>query len=335
MSYEQEPPFCIQVEPTEGCSLRCSFCGINGIRGKKRDFKFMTLKTASRLAEEIARLGWNSRLEFAMHGEPTLNLLLVQILREFRERLPRSYMMMESNGTGIHQDPMHSLFELLKYLDCVALDQYRDIEHVPKIRRFLSSTAEVWRVSNKVALDTYLRSAVNKPLKVYEYPQEKDGNPHRRVTNQRRITLISPIDTAKSGTHATLNNHTGCGSPPNDSGVGKRCAKPFRELSVRCDGNVAICCNDWRGVLYVGNINETPLDEIWHSEVMESARRMLVRGRREFAPCRGCDATSHRVGLLPDKKGKETLPEPTQEDIKRLNVIRPTITLPVWRAWEK
>ena len=32
---KQQPPFCIQIELTEGCNLACSFCGIAGIRDNK------------------------------------------------------------------------------------------------------------------------------------------------------------------------------------------------------------------------------------------------------------------------------------------------------------
>ena len=72
MTYKQESPFCIQVEMTKGCNLQCTFCGINGFQDKPNsNFNFVTLGTAERIAEEIAFAGWTSRIEFAMHGEPT------------------------------------------------------------------------------------------------------------------------------------------------------------------------------------------------------------------------------------------------------------------------
>jgi len=30
----QTPPFSIQIEPTEGCNLGCSFCGLQGMKKK-------------------------------------------------------------------------------------------------------------------------------------------------------------------------------------------------------------------------------------------------------------------------------------------------------------
>lgn len=39
----------------------------------------------------------------------------------------------------------------------------------------------------------------------------------------------------------------------------------------------------------------------------------LERERGAFVPCKGCNALSHRVGLLPDLLGKEEMPEPTNK----------------------
>lgn len=72
--YFQQAPFTIQVEPTEGCNLGCTFCGLQGMKHNgKTPWNFMTLETAERIASEISRVGWNSKIVFALHGEPTLN----------------------------------------------------------------------------------------------------------------------------------------------------------------------------------------------------------------------------------------------------------------------
>jgi len=89
MEYQQGNPYCIQVELSEGCNLRCSFCGLNGIRGKENNYKFMTLETAERVASDMKEYGWNSRVEFAMHGEPTMNPHFVEIIAIFRKHFER------------------------------------------------------------------------------------------------------------------------------------------------------------------------------------------------------------------------------------------------------
>ena len=40
---KQQAPFCIKMEFTEGCNLRCNFCGLQGIRAPgEKNYKFMT-----------------------------------------------------------------------------------------------------------------------------------------------------------------------------------------------------------------------------------------------------------------------------------------------------
>ena len=331
--YRQEDPFCVQIELTEGCNLRCSFCGLNGIRGKENNYKFLTLELAERIASSIAEAGWNCRIEFAMHGEPTMNPDFIKIVWIFRKHLPKAYLLMESNGGALVGDPVTQVGRLFQAgLTTLALDEYQNIKLVPKIMEKLRHYYE-----------TILQGDWNDPgrklfgASIWDYPMcGPEGNPHQRK-NKRRLVHIHPIDLSTNGTHSTLNNHCGAGGPLDDSQYGKRCAKPFREMSFRWDGRVSVCCNDWRGYLPVGDIGDMTAEEIWHSPVMYSARRKLYHGERDFGPCKGCNAKSYRSGLLPDKLGRIELEEADRldEEIIREALKMGPMTKPILRPWEK
>lgn len=316
--YVQEPPFCMQIELTEGCNLRCPFCGLQGIRekGPNKMFKFMTLETAHLLAMKIFDEDWNCRLEFAMHGEPTMNPDRVEIIRMFRMILPRQSIMMTSNGGGLVADPTKHINDLMDAgLSTLLLDNYDNVGIVPKI------------------IEKY-----EGPHPVGYYPDDIDFNPHkRRKPHEHVIVVVADISSSTKGNHSTLNNHAGAAFPKNENAQGKPCAKPFRELSVRWDGNIAFCCNDWRGIHKAGDIHTQSLEEIWHGDQFKSGRRKLIRGIRDFGACQGCDATSHRVGLLPDKMGYEYLDEPTKRDDEILaEALRQSpLATPVLRDYEK
>lgn len=302
MSYVQDPPYCIQVELTEGCNLGCSFCGLQHIRdngangpedkhGKASFMKFLTVEKAEVIASRIAEAKWTPRIEFAMHGEPTMNPDYIEIVGVFRKHLPKASLQLTSNGGGLlkgqgFSSNINALMEA--GLNILSLDNYDGIRIVDKI------------------LQGY-----NGPHRVWKYPQELMGNPHRRrKPHEHDIVVIQDIEAATKGNHSILSNHTGGSFPLNDKMAGKRCAKPFRELSVRWDGNVAMCCNDWPGRYKIGNLLETAISELWLGEAFQAARQALYHGQRTFTPCKGCDHVSYRPGLLPDAKGKETLPAP-------------------------
>jgi len=310
---KQDPPFAMQIELSEGCNLRCSFCGLNAIRGKQNNYKFLTVGLAKTIANRIKESGWNPRLEFAMHGEPSANPNMLRILKVFRKRLPKTSMMMTSNGLAFAKD-VGLIDKALQHLNVLALDNYQGIKLVPKI----------------------LKAYRGEHTPIY-YPENSEGNPHkRRKLKERLLVVVADIAEASKGTHSTLNNHAGSGGPPNDNATGCKCAKPFREMSIRWDGNVAICCNDWQGVYGCGNVQRSSLGEIWDGVAFRVARRKLYHGQRDFGPCKGCDAVSYRVGLLPDKMGKQELPKVSKAGravIKSIAAKQP-YTARVARPWD-
>jgi radical SAM protein with 4Fe4S-binding SPASM domain len=318
----QEPPFSIQWESTEGCTLRCSFCGLNSIRTNERTYSYMTIKTATRIAKEIARMGWKSRLELAMHGETTKNPQVLELISIFRKYLPDNFMLMETNGGGfLGKSPEEITQKVLAYffagLDTIGLDEYQTVPWANIVRTKIIRTV-----------------LEDNQIKFHEYPSDPEGNPHSR-SKKKRLVIISPIDLADHGTHSELNNHAGGGAPLDTSMIHERCAKPFRELSIRWDGNVALCCNDWVGAYKIGNVLQTPINKIWNHPRFYAARQKLLHKQRDFTPCLGCNNRSYRVGLLPDKFGRETLPLPDAKTEKILKeaVDKGPLASPVDRGW--
>jgi len=321
--YVQAPPYCIQVEPTEGCNLACTFCGIHGIRphGTRAyaTYRFLTVELAHTIAQLIAESGWTPRIEFAMHGEPTLNPALPDIVAVFRGWLPRHQLMLTTNGVALLQPGFGpratELFEA--GLTILALDNYASLKDI------------VARQARQ-----YTR------VPVYEYPQDRRGNPHRRVRpGERFVSILQDISLTSTGTHSQgqLGNHAGAAAPKDFSAMGRRCAKPFRELAIRWDGAVAICCNDWRGDWKVGRVQEAvSLERLWQSPPFQAARRRLYHGLRDRGPCHGCNHVSFRPGLLPDPRGRLTLPLPLPEDeaIITAALAGAPYTAAVRRPWE-
>lgn len=320
--YIQEPPFTVKVELTEGCNIRCSFCGIQGIReAAGGPYYFQSLERAERIASEMARLKWNSRIEFTMHGEPTMNPDIVEIIGIFRKHLKKNQIMVTSNGGGLLPDPVKKLNAMFDAgMNVLALDDYQYVKIVPKIRKKFEKDAD------KITFD------------IHEHPAELDASPHKRwPRGTRKVIILEDLLYATKGLHSHIANHCGAGAPRDRSTMGKRCARPFRELAIRWNGKVGACCDDWRGELKVGDITTTPLDKVWNGPVFSALRKKLYHGERDIGPCDGCTSRSHRVGLLPDKKGKVELPRPNAADLRVLKraVSGKPYTLPVLREWEK
>lgn len=311
----QTPPFTINVEPTEGCNLGCSFCGLHGMREKgTKPWNFMTIETATRIADEIKRVGWKAKIVFANHGEPTLNPNFPEIVRIFRERLPKAIFHMYTNGIvySNSKNPNKKIQEIFEagmndiLVDCYSEKSFQFIDRI--------------KHDNIVVLESGVKYYTDKP--------------------EQRILLLPSIENDdKNKMVRRMANHAGAAAPLDPSYNNKRCAMPFRELTFRWDGNVSLCCDDFRGAYPIANISDTDIEDIWNHPRFEAARIMLYNYDRGFKPCDGCTNISVRVGFLPDPSGKETMPKITKkirdlaQSVHRDNgYLSPII---IQRPWEK
>src|SRR5688572_8845897 len=176
MDYKQDPPFALQVELVEGCTLACQFCGINGIREMPGNFKFMTGETIDILTQKLKEAGWLPRIEFAMHGEPSMHPHMIDAITLFRQRLgPKASLVMFSNGSGFLANTSERINGLLEAgLNTLGLDAYEHVNIVPKVM-----------------------AAYDGKYPVHHYPMEIDQNLHsgRRV-GHRDIVVIKDISSA-------------------------------------------------------------------------------------------------------------------------------------------
>lgn len=61
-------------------------------------------------------------------------------------------------------------------------------------------------------------------------------------------------------------------------------------LALDWNGDVLLCVQDWTKRLRFGNASSQSLWDIWTSKVIHKRRMILASGRRDQAPCSGCNA---------------------------------------------
>lgn len=71
-----------------------------------------------------------------------------------------------------------------------------------------------------------------------------------------------------------------------------RCVLPFKQMIVRPDGKVSLCCNDAIGRYTLGDLNREKLTDVWYGARFQEVRRCLYEGRKRWGSCRYCDAFS-------------------------------------------
>lgn len=72
-----------------------------------------------------------------------------------------------------------------------------------------------------------------------------------------------------------------------------RCTKPWQRMIVRHDGTLLPCCTFQGAFLPMGNVFQTPLEEVWRSQPMRELRALHKRGEFHKNPiCKACALSS-------------------------------------------
>ncbi len=308
----QSDPFCINLEPVEGCSNRCDFCGIKAVTSKVMEATYMSMETAKQVSLQIKTAGWGSkRLKFTMSGEPTLHPQIVEMIAMFREDNPDLHMALFSNGWKFRTDPAFSVELYEAGLNTLMLDDY-SFSKVKNLNKVLEAIPDYVTQSTYKEHSPYSKHA--KPMFIYNADHCEDGG-HKRFD---------------------VHNVAGNGSLPNRRRVESLCSRPFRDVSILADGRNVLCCVDYRGVLSYGNVNDegASLYDMWHSDLAYAVRKLLFHSKRnDIYPCNICDVQTMRNGLLPNNKGKKDIvngPVLSTEEVKQCkDLIREALLMNV------
>ena len=323
--YKQFPPLQIEIEPTEGCNLGCSFCGLRGIREKgTKPWKYLTVENAKEIALKIRRQRWKSKIMFCGHGEPTLNPQLLEIIKIFRWELPFNDMSMFTNGKGFK----NGNFEIKNFCDELNKIGFNDI-----IFDVYSKNGD-WNIVENIK-DEY-------PITIMG--EQSDGKVFsNKILKDRLRIILYPLELPNHPNWRKLQNHCGAAAPLDYSKKNTKCTKLFRELFIRWDGNVSLCCDDFRGQYFICNFldEKYTCEEVWNHERFQAARIRLFNKDRTFLPCYGCNCPPNKAGFLPDITGgrdKSYMPTEISDDVIRITneaYNKNGLTTIIKRDWER
>jgi len=297
---KQHRPYCIQIELVFGCNLWCPMCGIHGSGLEKGEYYHMDLILAKNIAKQISRIWPKIRIEFAMCGEPTLHPNIDKILEIFRSNLPDAHLLFTTNGINFLNGKWVSNGWNKRLLPCniIAVDCYEP--YGLKLKEQLSSHPEGWEIKD------YYTSGFNQ----HHYHHPKEG---------RFLVLIDDLlhRLDKKRKQRTLFNHAGNSKliPELKSPLMKKCTFPFREMVVRYNGVINICCLDFGSEMDMGKVDDG-LDTIWYGDNFNLIRGFLYHKLRVFSPCLVCDMPGgFRMGILPK------YPKPQISDLVSLKSV--------------
>lgn len=133
---------------------------------------------------------------------------------------------------------------------------------------------------DEVFIDNYTEDGSYIPLskEIVSYYKE-----HPEIAEKITICLRNPheILTTRGG---NAPNRVEIVSYPKET-----CVLPFRQVVIRPDGKLSLCCNDALGRYTLGDLTKERLIDIWKGKSYREIRSKINLGRGELEMCRSCD----------------------------------------------
>ena len=288
-------PWSIQIELTHGCNRFCDFCAIRTSWKTKEDRKlnFLNLEMADRISKELnSWLPNGKRIEFGMHGEPSLNPKTLDIVKVFRTNFSKAQLLIYTNSdilfkNGIFNESfVESLFS--NGLNFLLIENYDGEKQMEKFINAFSSYGTINYYDTNFNMYSYHGTTDKKVIMLGSIAK------HDHEKRQRRLNNF--------GGNVDYNLTEKYGIKILEHPLEKRCVLPFREMIIEWDGIIPACCVDWKRNLIMGKYPEDgTLETIWNSDSFKNLRQLLYRRNRFVSPCCKCDFDGgFRQGLIDD-----------------------------------
>ena len=146
----------------------------------------------------------------------------------------------------------------------------------------LDKFIEIIDYLDELVIDNYNQNLelIQNNKKIVQYCEE-----HGALRNKVTV-VIRKVDEVLS---------TRGGAAPNARKVtypNAKCILPFKQLIIRPDGKVSLCCNDPLGKCTLGDLTKESILEVWMGRKFKEVRKTLSIGRGEWKHCEHCDVFS-------------------------------------------
>lgn len=249
----------IEICVTELCTRKCSFCPRSDSSVYPNRKLFMSKETIMNIANKCLDAGFEGDFHFSGFGESFTHPYFLEITSIFRDKVPNNFILVTTNGDFLNDKIINSVIK--RNFNKVVVSCYDGKESKDKFIKLFEKN-----------------SFFNYDIRElwYEPNEDVESLINRNGFNNRAGSVNVEL--------SNMNKK----SP---------CFLPFYKLVIDWNGEVLICCNDWKKAHKgFGNINNNSLKDIWYSEEFNKVRLNLIEGNRVGPACSNCNISGTLIG---------------------------------------
>ncbi len=298
-----QAPAALLVGVTSKCNLRCDFCfhADNDIPTEARRPKgMMPFERFAAIVDQAH--GWCTHLEFALFGEPMLHPRFIDMVRLAVEA--DLTVGIFSNATLLNATRARDLVAAGPASVTVSMEGGTPEEY-NRVR-----VGARWEnvAANLRGLVAARREAGRRAPFIIVRGIELEGQAgqrqaHAALYHEMGVDQVMWVPATNwSGSLRAPQESVRVPPPPPHT---QPCRFPRLQLGIDWDGTVVPCCVDFNAKNNLGNVDVTPLREIWAGKTLTALRAALAtRDHGHIAATTGCAGCSHlaQPALPPDKR---------------------------------
>lgn len=293
-----EFPLVLNIEPTNACNLKCTFCARNQAAAKT-GIHYLDLKLYSMIIDECAGRDI-IMINFHKDGEPLLHPHLPAIV-ELAKKKTTATLHMNTNGLLLAERGMDLLNagidDVTVSIDALNPETYLRLKGVDKLKEVQESVLEFIALRDRHKFKTAVRVKI----------MEMDGISQDEVANFVWVWSRMGVPVQVTGVH-NWSGAVDVAVTDETKPVRHACPLLWYALAVNADGKVSICNVDFDRSGVVGNANTQLLAEIWRGDALRHIRGLHLMGI--FWPpqvCAGCTVWAGAEPMDGVLRGKEEM----------------------------
>lgn len=314
-------PYTIAIDPSNMCNFKCKFCAIQSTNElMKYKKQLMSLEMFEKIVNDIREFDEKLKvLRISGQGEPLLNKELPKMIKIAKVAEIAEWIEVVTNGSllnpKLNTELVSSGVNRIR-ISIEALDEegYKNIANAKiDFQKFLCNIKDLYEKSRGLC-EIYIKT-VN--VAVPELSSKKlFYNMFGDICDKIFIDNVIPLwsDYNELEQEFKIDNKIGAhGQNVVDVRV---CVYPFYSFLINPDGDVTMCCADWRRIYVIGNVGQDTLKNIWKGKKLRSFWENNLDGEKEkHLMCKGCVLPKYDCQDNIDIYSKSIL-----ENLKKFNI---------------
>lgn len=309
-----EGPYAITIDPCNLCNFRCNFCAM---QSKQEQLPFrkqmMEWELFTKIIDDLSQFPEKLKvLRVSGQGEPLLNPRQPEMIKYAKDRGVADFVEFITNGSCLRPELNQKLIDskvdrIRISIESLDAEGYAGIAGVNiDFTTFLANIKDLHdRSGGKCEIYCKIVDEAVPTQEDRDRFFELFGDICDRMFIDNVIPLWSDFEEAKKLTRNTEGLH---GQKLQNVMV---CPYPFYSLLINPDGEVTVCCADWKRKLVVGDLTKQSMPEIWHGKALRDFWRDLCRGNKnQYEMCSKC--------VLPMYDCNDNIDEFAQDLLERL-----------------